>query len=424
MDRVVYGGQFGDEGKGKIVDYFAAQMENLEAVVRYQGGTNAGHTFLGKDGRAIKSHGIPSGILTPGIMNYLLSKVYINPVKLVEEIKNLHNEHGIEITPDNFGISGRVNITLPYHIDRNALDEHRKGKRVSTRRGIAQTAADKYNYDGIRMADFVDDYFTEILKDELKRNMYLLNRDLPEDFNLSVPLDANAYLKLLNPSRKFLKDFIVDEFDLRKNKKGDWLCEGAQGFLLGIDHGPQGNTASNPHETPYPVDERIMVMKAIPSRVGDAPRIGLLPEEIAKIVSGKKGEIDAEFGATTGFRRDVCYFDGVAGKYAATMTDPDFVVLTKLDKMRGVPLKIITGYNTGNGIIHHVPQERALYEECSKHEPELMDLPICHEDICGETDWKKLSGEYHEVVKIIEDVCGFNIRYLSTGVSRNDIIER
>ena len=422
-DIAIIGSQYGDEGKGKITYFFANRLYEsgeAEAVVKSQGGNNAGHTVIDPRGNVIRLHLLPSGILIPGMKNYVLSEVYVNPLEAMKEIRELESDFGIEITPDNFGISGNCNVTLPYHLDRNAMEEELIGKRVSTRRGIAQTASDKYGYYGIRIADFVDDSFPDILGDSLERNRRIL-----AGCNISVPLEVQSYLDLLSEPRAFLKDFIINEAEIRRNKSGGWVFEQNQGFMLSITYGPQpGNTASDPHRTAYPVDEKLALMKLIPSRVGAAPRIGVMDGPDADICRGKKGEIDSEFGATTGFARDVCYFDPIAITYAMSIIEPDKLVLTKADKMRGVDHKMVVGYNTGEGIINQFPQERALFEACSMHEPLLMDFPRTDEDICGLTEREKLPGEYKETFCMIEDALCRKIDYISTGPKKEHMIER
>ncbi|MFH1445253.1 MAG: adenylosuccinate synthetase [Nanoarchaeota archaeon] len=425
MDILVYDGFWGDCGKGKIVDFLAekkAKEGNLEAVVRFAGGGNAGHTVVLENNDVLRLNLIPSGIAIPDVYNALLSKVLVNPLKLMEEIKRIEEDYGIEITPEKFGVSGRCKVTLPFHIDLDVLNSKIKGRDVSTKRGIAPTQADNVSYNGMTMAEFVDELtFTEVLEEQFHRI-----DELYKHFDTSVELDVESYKNELGPAMNFLRKFIIDEAELVENKKGDWIFEGAQGTLLSPTYGNYPDvTATEPYEPPsYFEGEKYMVLKSFVSRVGAAPRVGVVPEHVDKIIRGEPGSIGEEIGATTGRKRDLMWFDAIAAKHSALLTNPDILILTKLDMLSGVnELEITTGYDTGDGIINHVPQNRNVYKTCAEHNPETMKLVGWSEDIGGIKEWEYLPENAKNYVATIEKLLDHRVGYVSVGTGRHDIIE-
>ncbi|RKY67760.1 MAG: adenylosuccinate synthase, partial [Candidatus Latescibacterota bacterium] len=337
MVIVVVGTQWGDEGKGKVIDYFA---RDVDIIARYQGGANAGHTVI-INGKKFIFHLIPSGILYPDKICVIGNGVVVDPVSLFEEI-SLLEKNGIKVDGRLF-ISENAHITMPYHKLLDQIEDkfRGKGKLGTTGRGIGTTYADKYNRIGIRAVDFLDDdVFYEKLKIALELKNYLFREYYKEKM-----LNTDRIYKEYKPVREKMKKYVINSVlflneMIDKGKK--ILAEGAQGTFLDIDFGTYPYvTASNPISggvctglgiPPTKIDKVIGVVKAYTTRVGKGP----FPTEIKDFLGEKLRRLGNEYGATTGRPRRCGWFDSVIVKFAKTVNGLDEVIITKLDVLSGI----------------------------------------------------------------------------------------
>lgn len=405
--------QWGDEGKARVVDLLV-QEAGVKVVARYNGGFNAGHTIL-PTGKAepISLHGVPSGIAHPSVYNTVLAKAFVHPQRFLKERAEIA-AYGLPLTPENYGVSGRCHVTLPNLLAEEAAREERLGKRVSTRMGIATTAAAKHRYDGVTVAEFVSPDFEDIWAETLKSR---------GESELVILQSRDA----LREPREALRPYVIDEVALVRDRWDEpWIFEGAQGTMLGATMGNYpAVTGSDPHETPYPTDVRIGVYKAFATRVGAAVRVGKLPPGVEERVCGKREDIDGEFGKTTGFKRDPLWFDVVAARHANAVAMPTHLVLTKLDRLRGVhPLRITTGYHLDGAVIDAVPQNRRDYERCGQAAPQSLELPGFDEDIRGARHSSDLPQNALRYVEAIEELLGMPFTLISVGPGRDEFFYR
>ena len=371
---VVVGAQWGDEGKGKIVDLLSRDME---IVARYQGGANAGHTVV-YDGKQFILHQIPSGILQPDTVCIIGSGVVIDPVTLIKEI-DLLNHEGIKVSGRLF-ISHKAHLIMPYHKLLDQISEEKEGEyRIGTTgRGIGPAYVDKYSRTGIRIVDLLD---REVLKQKLQRNIKATNRLLKHIYE-EKELEPN---KIINEYQEFdrkMDEFITDTSLLINQAIKDGkkiLLEGAQGTLLDIDFGTYPYvTSSHPISGgaciglgigPTKIDKVLGVMKAYTTRVGFGPFPTEFDEEFGKHVR----TLGSEFGATTGRPRRCGWLDLVVARYAARINGIDKFAITKLDVLDTLDkIKICTHYRYQDKIIEHLPGESKIlcaaepvYEELS-----------------------------------------------------------
>ncbi len=323
--------QWGDEGKGKFLDYaiseaiYRASLDNRfigtfpVAVERYQGGSNTGRTHY-YQGNKIVLHQIPSGIFFPEAYNLCSSGMYLEPRELVKEIKALQ-QHGFTINPQNLGIAANAHITLDHHLlkDRENLD---KEKHTSTGSGIKQTAVDKYGRVGVRFVEFLD---RAVMAEGLKR---MFPNGLPQQYE-----GYEHYASLYQEEREFLAPFLTqDHLARQQHGQNYWLLEGAQGVMLDIDAGNYpGITSSHVINFPTRPESVVGVVKLYCSSVGvgDRPFLSQLP---AALEERLRQEWD-EFGAKTGKSRCVGWFDAIAARYAAEVAEVDYLVGTCGDRL-------------------------------------------------------------------------------------------
>lgn len=419
------GGQNGDEGKGKIVEWFLHLMgEKLKhggeydgrkiLAFRWQGGPNAGHTVDVK-GKVTKLHQVGSGIVNPSTYCLLGKGMFLNPQKLVSEIERLRS-NGLEVTPDNLGISSQAHMILEYNRIEDLVNFN-PAEHTSTGNGIRQTARDKADRVGIRFIEFLDEKLTmEILR--TKR----FPSGFPEQFGTLEDFVA-SYKK----ERDFLAPFAVQEHEVFGNPSFNyWVGEGAQGMLLDIDDGQYpGITSSNPGLPPHRPDIIVGVYKMYVSSVGigDRPFIS----EMEKGLSSKLVPEWNEYGTTTGKERHVGWFDAVAGRYAAECAHMDYIVGTCLDRLESVArlgkkLKICVAYEI-DGKRHDrwdisfdrrdtLPKAVPVYEET-----EPWDQTV-------EKDGKTLTPNAGRYVKRIEELLGKEMVIVGTGPEQDEIVVR
>ncbi len=372
-NTIIVGAQWGDEGKGKIVDYLT---EHADVVVRAQGGNNAGHTVI-HDGQTYILHLVPSGILWPDKRCVIGNGVVLDPVALLGEIDKLAAQ-GIEVTPEKLAISDRAHLTLPYHPKLDANRESvRGGKKIGTTgRGIGPTYADKVERSGFRLADYQDPV---ALAEKLAAKVVEANLIL--DAAGVEPLDLEAVGNALNAALERLAPFTRDTAALlhREIKSGARLLfEGAQGTYLDIDHGTYpfvtssnttaGGACTGSGVSPRAIDHVTCVAKAYTTRVGAGP---FITENQA--FSDRMHGMGREFGATTGRKRRCGWFDAVLVAHACRLNGADGLAVTNLDGLDGIEtIKICTGYRL-RGELHDVPPARV--EDWEAAEPVYEELP-------------------------------------------------
>ncbi|HOK55770.1 MAG TPA: adenylosuccinate synthase [bacterium] len=423
MVTVVVGTQWGDEGKGKVIDYLA---EKVDIIARYQGGANAGHTVVVNNKKYV-FHLIPSGILYPEKICVIGNGVVIDPVSLFEEIEYLKN-NGIEVEGKLF-IAENAHITLPYHkiLDRVEDTFRGKGQLGTTGRGIGTTYTDKFARIGIRVVDFIDD---EVFMEKLKIALELKNYLFKEYYKEEV-LKAEKIYKDYEIYRKKIKKFVINTSiylneEIEKGKK--ILAEGAQGTFLDIDFGTYPYvTASNPISggaciglgiSPKKIEKIIGVAKAYTTRVGMGP----FPTEIKDSIGEELRKIGNEFGATTGRPRRCGWFDAVLVKFACMVNGIDEIVLTKLDVLTGLEkIKIGVGYKYEEKIINSYPFNPKLFSNC---EVIYEEMDGWKEDISNVKSYKELPKNARKYIEKIEEKIGTKITKISTGSSRGQTIEK
>ncbi len=378
----VVGMQFGDEGKGKIIDYLA---ETADVVARFNGGNNAGHTIVVNNKEFI-SHLVPSGILHKGKINIIGNGLVVDPKVLTEEIKELKDKN-VKVTPDNLIISENAHIILEKYI---AEDKEKNRHLGTTSRGVGPAYAAKTSRSGIRVMDFTsqDNKFSKELKPFVKNTTLIINE-------------------------------LID-----KNKKV--LFEGAQGALLDIDHGTYpyvtssnvivGGICTGLGIGPKKISRALGVGKAYVTRVGAGPFPTEVKEDIGKHLQGK----GKEFGATTGRPRQVGWFDALMGKYAVMINGLDALILTKLDILSGLKkIKICVGYKHKDKIIKNFTTNLDVLENC---EPIYEELPGWNEDISNIKEFQKLPENAKKYIKRIEQLLGIPVCIVSLGPDREQTI--
>jgi adenylosuccinate synthase len=397
---VIVGTQWGDEGKGKIVDFLT---EKADMVARYQGGHNAGHTVVINNEKYIL-HLIPSGILHKGKKCIIGNGVVIAPDALISEIDGL-KERGID-TDGNLLISKNAHVIMPYHTAIEKENENRKGNKKigTTGRGIGPSYTDKVARHGIRMMDLLT---PNVFREKLSANLTTINF-LLENFYKAAPLDTDV--------------IINNKIDSGENV----LFEGAQGTLLDIDHGTypfvtSSNTIAGGACTglgvgPTKINRVLGIAKAYTTRVGEGPFPTELKNEIGESIR-QKGR---EFGATTGRPRRCGWLDMVILKYAIRVNGLTGIALTKMDILNGMDkLKICVGYKHNGRLYEEFPKETEVLESC---EPVYEEVEGWKESTLGIKDLDKLPVNAKKYIKKIEEMLKTEVQIISTGQKRDEII--
>jgi len=417
---VVLGTQWGDEGKGKIVDLLSP---SFDVVARYQGGHNAGHTVYVK-GKKIILHIIPSGILHNSKLCVIGNGVVLSPGAFLDEISQL-KKYGVEID-DNIVISKNAHIILPYHSLVEKISEKRKGvKKIGTTcRGIGPAYVDKAARQGIRAGDLLNFH---VLKERIEqnveeKNIYLAYYGMPL---LDPKKVLDEYLNYASKLGKYIKDVssLLDE----KIKEGNSvLFEGAQGTLLDIDHGTYpfvtssnstaGGVCTGLGVSPDKIDGVLGVTKAYTTRVGMGP----FPTEIFNEKGKLLLERGNEFGATTGRPRRCGWFDAVILAYSCRLSGIKKIALTKTDILDGFEeILVCVGYKYKGEMLETFPTESWILE---KVKPQYRTLHGWKKPIKGVTDFTLLPEAFLDYIKIIEDLIQVKISIISTGMAREDSI--
>lgn len=416
---VVLGSQWGDEGKGKIVDLLT---EKATAVARYQGGHNAGHTLV-VGGEKTVLHLIPSGILREGVTCFIGNGVVLAPDALLKEMKGL-SEKGVPVR-DRLRISPACPLIMPYH---SALDQARElkrgnGKIGTTGRGIGPAYEDKVARRGLRVADL----FRSDLADKLANILEYHNFALTQYYKAEA-IDYDATLALCQEWASELKDLVVDvtdELETRRQAGENLMFEGAQGTLLDIDHGTYpfvtssnttaGGVATGTGLGPLYFDYVLGITKAYTTRVGSGP----FPTELFDDVGEHLGTVGHEFGATTGRARRCGWFDAVALRRAVVLNSMSGICLTKLDVLDGLSeIKIATDYTLPEGEI------KGAYdaEYYAKVTPVYETLQGWTESTIGITKFDDLPDNAKTYIKRIEELVGCPVDIISTGADRAETI--
>ena len=417
---VIEGSQWGDEGKGKITDYFA---QKADVVVRSQGGNNAGHTItINNEKFALRS--IPSGIFNPHIKNILASGMVINPKQMLEEL------HGLEargITKYNLYISNRAHIVLPYHEALDGAYEKYKGdhKIGTTKRGIGPCYSDKANRIGIRMGTFVDEEdFKEALTETLKiKNVELKMLGLEE---LSPDDIFNEYKEYAKEIKKYVCDTsLLIEEEIEKGSK--ILFEGAQGVMLCLDHGTYPYvTSSSPTGSAVPlncgiapkyINNILGICKAYTTRVGEGP----FPTEIESDIASYIRERGHEYGTVTKRPRRVGWLDCVELNYARRVSGINYLSLMLLDVLTGLDeIKICYAYEIDGKVIDYMP---STIKEANKVKPVYISLKGWTEDITNIKSFDKLPENAKIYVRKIEELTKATVSLISVGPDRTQTIK-
>ncbi len=418
---VIIGTQWGDEGKGKIVDLLA---EFADMVVRFQGGNNAGHTMV-VNGEQFIGHIVPSGILQKKIC-IVGNGVVIDPKVLLEEIDSLVSK-GLPVEPENLMVSENAHVIMPYHKKIDIAAESIKGinKIGTTGRGIGPCYEDKASRKGIRFVDFIDpEVFKEKLSSILPEKNFILEKYLSDkavDADIIIE-EYSSYSKRLAPFTKNISVIIHNA--LKEGKQV--LFEGAQGTHLDIDHGTypyvtssntvSGNAACGSGIGPKAITGVIGIVKAYTTRVGAGPFPTELIDETGDYIQ-KKG---AEFGATTGRKRRCGWLDAVVLRNAARLNGLTGLAITKLDVLGGIKtLKICIGYEYNGKIIEDMPASIKLLSACK---PVYEEMPGWNEDISGIRRVKNLPKTTRKYLKRIEEIIKAPINIVSVGPGRDETI--
>lgn len=420
MNTLVIGSQWGDEGKGKVIDFLT---ETADFVVRSQGGSNAGHTVIA-NGKKYVLHLVPSGILWPGKVNVIGNGVVINPASLVEEMEYLRGL-GVNITPQNLLISDRAHVVLPIHKEIDAAQEAALGdqKIGTTKQGIGPTYADKARRIGIRMADFVD---PARLESVLKARIKTANEELQR---LGWPTaDPQATLEVVTAAANVLRPHITNTIPVLNKAIAagrNVLFEGAQGAMLDIDFGTYpfvtssntsaGGCCTGSGVPPTRIDKVIGVCKAYTTRVGAGPFV-TEDAEIADYLHG----LGREFGATTGRPRRCGWTDGVVLRFSAMFNGFNEMAMTNLDGLDDRDtIKICTGYRMGGEVLEYPP---ALMEDWDKCTPIYEELPGWKQDITHCTRWEELPPNCQAYVRRFGEVIGCPVGSVGVGPDREQTI--
>lgn len=425
VNRVVIGAQWGDEGKGKVVDLLT---EEADVIVRFQGGNNAGHTIVIGEKKTVL-HLIPSGILHPGKVCLIGNGVVLDPEVFCREMDELQ-ENGMALDPERLQVSHKTHLIMPYQ---KKLDNLREKMRSSeskigtTGRGIGPAYEDKAARIGIRAGDVVDE---EFLRGKLERGLQEKNV-LFEHFFGESPSSVEGTLEEILPYARRIREHLTDvpgQIQEARRKGESILFEGAQGTLLDLDHGTypyvtSSNTVSSNAATGSgcglsAIDEVVAVIKAYTTRVGGGPH----PTEVEGGAGVHMQEKGAEFGATTGRPRRCGWLDLVALRESVRLNSPSSFALTKLDVLSGLEeILVCTAYNYRGSQLRFPPQREGGLEEV---EPVYTRLSGWSEDISGARSWEDLPQQAREYVRFLEDYLEVKAGMISVGPSRDQTLWR
>jgi adenylosuccinate synthase len=417
----VIGSQWGDEGKGKIVDWLS---ERADMVVRFQGGHNAGHTLV-IDGVEYKLSLLPSGIVRKGKKSVIGNGVVVDPVALLREIETLRGQ-GVAVSPDNLIVSESVSLILPVHVEVDQAREVRRGagKIGTTGRGIGPAYEDKVARRGVRLSDLRN---PELLAERLAalaahHNVWL-------EAAGSAPVRADEMATQLMGMAEELLSFAGRSWQVlaaAQDARQTILFEGAQGVMLDIDHGTYpfvtssntvaGQAATGAGTGPSSVEFTLGITKAYTTRVGSGP----FPSEDFGDDGSRMGERGREFGTVTGRKRRCGWFDAVMVSQAGLTAGITGMALTKLDVLDGFEvLKICTGYECDGQKLDYFPSNAADQAKCT---PIYEEMPGWSETTYGARSWAELPANAVKYIRRVEELTGLPVALLSTSPERDDTI--
>jgi adenylosuccinate synthase len=423
MNIVVGGAQWGDEGKGKLIDILS---KDADITVRYQGGNNAGHTVVVGDKKYV-FHLIPSAILRKEKICVIGNGVVIDPLALLAEMNELKNQN-MMVTPDRFKIAANAHVIMPYHRILDGLREKKRKNRIGTTgRGIGPCYADKVTRCGIRMIDLLN---PTVLKSKLQDNL----REKNEIFRLVYGQKGYTFKKTYNEYLAYgrtLKPFICDTARFLNDaidKKKKILFEGAQGAFLDIDFGTYPYvTSSNSIAagacagtgvSPIKIHKAISAVKAYTTRVGEGP----FPTEFSTKIDGEIRAKGKEFGATTGRPRRCGWFDSVLVRYASMLNGTTELAIMKLDVLDDLrTIKVCTAYRYKGKIITDFPFDQDIFSHVT---PLYKELPGWQRPISGIRSYKELPLNARRYIEYLEKLIGVKVKYISIGSKRDEMITR
>jgi len=418
--HAIIGGQWGDEGKGKIVDHFS---ETADVVVRYQGGANAGHTVFIGDHQFIL-HQIPSGILHPDTRCLLGTGMVIDPIALAEEISELQSQ-GIDWI-DQIGIAYNAHLVLPVHKSLDGISEDSGSEQTigTTRRGIGPAYTDRAARKGIPVSFLLSesDFKTAVIS-----HLNHANKTITQIYGQPA-VDADEFMEPLLRSRAILAPYITDvaaELHAALRERKQIIAEGAQGVLLDVDFGSYPFVTSSHPGTigvavglgipPSAITRSTGIFKAYCTRVGEGP----FPSEIRDPkIEEKLREAGCEYGATTGRPRRCGWFDAVLGKYSSRLNGFTDICITKADVLSAFSdIRVCTGYsNTSDKFLNSHALQSVI--------PEYRSLPSWDEDISQYNDFSELPDQLKNYLRILETELEAPVKLISTGPERSQILVR
>jgi adenylosuccinate synthase len=417
---IVLGTQWGDEGKGKAVDYLA---DRTQYVVRYQGGNNAGHTIIA-EGRLLKLNLVPSGILYPHITSVIADGVVVDPAVLLDEMDRL-TDAGLDVS--KLRLSLNAHLIMPYHLEIEKVTQRFLGKNAlgTTKRGIGPAYADRAARVGIRVQDLYDE---EILAEKLDVVLKEKNQVLSKVYG-RLPIEAGEILEDCLQHAERLRPYIADTAKLLHDglSRGEHvMLEGAQGTMLDLDHGTYpfvtsstpvaGYACASAGFGPQHVDRVIGITKAYVTRVGSGP----FPTEALDAHGERMGERGHEFGTTTGRKRRCGWFDAVVARYAARLNGVTEVFLTKLDVLSGFEtVKVCIGYRAGGQTWDDVPPNQTLFHEA---EPVWEELPGWEAELDACRSFDDLPVEARSYVRAVEELGAVPVSVVGVGPAREQTL--
>jgi len=423
MNIVVVGAQWGDEGKGKLIDILS---QDADVTVRYQGGNNAGHTVVVGDKEYI-FHLIPSAILHEGKTCVIANGVVIDPKALLVEIDDL-KKRGILVNAKKLKISANAHVVMPYHRILDTLRESKRRNKIGTTgRGIGPCYADKVNRCGVRVVDLLN---PKILKAKLEDNLREKNEIFEKVYQHRPFPFADVYGEYLSYGRR-LKEYICDTalfINEAITKKKTLLFEGAQGTFLDIDFGTypfvtssnsiSGGVCSGSGVAPTKIDKVIAAVKAYTTRVGEGP----FPTEFSTTLEDEIRAKGKEYGATTGRPRRCGWFDSILVRYAVTINGIAELAMMKLDVLDDLKdIKICVGYRHKSKMYKDFPLD---FEVLSNAKPVYESMPGWQQPTNGIRQFKKLPLNARRYIERLEQILGVKIKYISVGTKRDEIITR
>ncbi|MBF0348941.1 MAG: adenylosuccinate synthase [Magnetococcales bacterium] len=415
----IVGTQWGDEGKGKIVDLLT---EFADAVIRFQGGHNAGHTLV-IHGKKYVLHLIPSGIVRANKLCLIGNGVVLDPAALIEEIQHLA-ELGVTVNSNLFKISAQANLIMPYHRELDVAREKRKGKGKigTTGRGIGPAYEDRAARRGIRLSDLLNrQVFEAKLRDNLAYHNFMLE-NFYDASTFAFETIRDDTMRMANILAPYIED--VGQLLHEVIGKGQSiLFEGAQGTMLDVEHGTYpyvtssttvaGNAATGSGIGPTVLNHILGITKAYTTRVGSGP----MPTELNDAVGEHLGRVGHEFGATTGRPRRCGWFDAVVVRHAARVNGLSSMVLTKLDVLDGLEkLRICVAYERNGSQIKNMPADPSVLDMC---EPVYEELPGWKTPVAQAKRMEDLPPEALAYIRRLEELTGVAVSIVSTGADRD-----